>query len=274
MSVDAEAGQRPVFTIVTPVFNGMPWLPECVESVAQQRRDVDVEHLVFDAGSVDGSREWLRDHRSLGYTTFFESDHGQTDALIKGLARASGEFLGWLNADDVLEPGALARVRTAFLGTDDVALVAGCCLLVDEGGRFRGLMGTPRIPGFHGLLSNVEKPAQPATFVRADAYRAAGGLDGRYDMAMDVDLWLRISAVGSVSFLSAEVLARFRVHDGSKSSRWESRALREDLAIRRRHGLSLRSEAALRLLYQISFGLPLRSIRRRAFRIVRRLVRP
>jgi hypothetical protein len=134
-------------------------------------------------------------------------------------------------------------------------------------------MGTPPAPSLSGLLSNVEKPAQPATFIRADAYRAAGGLDGRYDMAMDVDLWLKIAAVGAVSFLPAEVLARFRVHDDSKSSRWESRALREDLAIRRRHGLPLRSEAAFRLLYQTWFGLPLRSIRRRAFRMGGRLLR-
>jgi hypothetical protein len=98
-------------------------------------------------------------------------------------------------------------------------------------------MGTPPIASFNGLLSNVEKPAQPATFIRAAAYRAAGGLDSRYDMAMDVDLWLKVSSVGAVSFLPAELLARFRVHGESKSSRWESRALREDLAIRRRHGL-------------------------------------
>ena len=250
------------FSIVTPVFNGMPWLPECIESVAAQRSSVDVEHLVLDGGSTDGSRDWLRDHADLGFTAILEPDAGQTDALIKGFERASGDVFGWLNADDALEDGALGRVAAEFERDPGVVLVGGCCLIIEEHGDFRDLIGTPRSSDFHGLVSHIDNPPQPATFFRADAYRRAGGMDPRYDLAMDVDLWLRLARQGSIVFLPRTILARFRIHDDAKSVKAQGRAIRQDLSIRRRHGLPLRSEAAAHELYRIYVALPLRSLRR------------
>ena len=260
------------FSIVTPVFNGMPWLPECVESIASQRADVDVEHLVLDGGSTDGSREWLRDHAGLGYTTVLEPDEGQTDALIKGFVRATGDVFGWLNADDLLEAGSLRRVAAAFLADPDLILVGGCCVLIDEAGNFGGLIGTPPASDFHGILTHIDNPPQPATFFRADAYRLAGGLDRGYDLAMDVDLWLKLARLGKVTFLPQTILARFRIHDAAKSVDAQGRAIRQDLSIRRRNGLPLRSEAAAHELYRIYVSLPLRSVRRVLRRVARRVL--
>ena len=149
------------FSIVTPVFNGMPWLPECVESVAAQRSDADVEHLIYDGGSTDGSREWLREHTGMGYVAIFEPDAGQTDALIKGFSLASGDVFGWVNADDLLQPGALRCVASTFEADADAILVGGCCLLIDAAGGFRGLIGTPPSCDFRGLLTHIDNPPNP-----------------------------------------------------------------------------------------------------------------
>jgi glycosyltransferase involved in cell wall biosynthesis len=260
------------FSIVTPVFNGMRWLPECVESVAAQRADVDIEHLVLDGGSTDGSRDWLRDNAALGYTTVFEPDKGQTDALIKGFARATGDVFGWLNADDLLEAGALRQVASVFEADPDLVLVGGCCVLIDKAGSFEGLIGTPPASDFRGLLTHIDNPPQPATFFRADAYRRAGGLDPAYDLAMDVDLWFKIARLGKVSFLPRTILARFRIHDSAKSVHAQGRAIRQDLSIRRRNGLTLRSEAAAHELYRIYVSLPMRSARRVLRRVARRVL--
>lgn len=260
------------FSIVTPVLNGMPWLPECVESVASQRADVGVEHVVLDGGSTDGSRDWLRDNGALGYVAAFGPDAGQTDALVKGFGRATGDVFGWLNADDVLEGGALRRVASMFQADPDLVLVGGCCVVIDEVGDFRGLIGTPRASDLHGLVTHIENPPQPATFFRAEAYRLAGGLDPRYDLAMDVDLWLKLARLGRVAFLPRTILARFRVHDAAKSVKAEGRAIRQDLSIRRRNGLPLRSEAAAHELYRIYVSLPLRSARRVLRRLARRVL--
>lgn len=90
----SERRQSPVFTIVTPVFNGMPWLPEAIESVLSQG-ETSVELIVLDGGSTDGSREWLLSNVKDMARLVFEPDRGQTDALIRGLSQASGAYLGW-----------------------------------------------------------------------------------------------------------------------------------------------------------------------------------
>jgi glycosyltransferase involved in cell wall biosynthesis len=232
------------FSVVTPVLNGMPWLPECVRSVASQRETVEVEHILLDAGSTDGSREWLVDHRSeYGYDLVLEPDRGQTDGLIKGFSRARGEVFSWLNADDLLEPNALARVQQAFADCQGTTLVSGCCINVDAAGDFTHLMVPPRANTYDGLRLEVGNPAQPATFFRADAYRSVGGLNREYNLAMDVDLWLRLAREGHVTYLRQDVLARFRVHLAAKSVVDLTGAIREDFSIRRRHGLPIRSPA-------------------------------
>lgn len=235
-------------SIVTPVLNGMPWLPETVDSVAAQRGDVDVEHLVRDGGSTDGSREWLASHAALGYQVALEKDSGQTDALAVGFDHATGEVFGWLNADDVLAPGALKRVAEAFAAHPEAVIVSGSCLLVGPEGAILGAIPTPPRPEFDQLLRHPTNLAQPATFFRADAYRQVGGLNRRYDLAMDVDLWFRLASVGPVVLLRDVVLAQFRLHPNAKSVVAAAAASREDLSIRRRHGMPLSSPAGRALV--------------------------
>jgi glycosyltransferase involved in cell wall biosynthesis len=235
-------------TVVTPVYNGMPWLPECIASVAEQRGDVEVEHLVYDGGSTDGSAEWLREHTFLGYKAIIGPDGGQTDALAKGFSRATGEVFGWLNADDVLEPGALKRVVDVFTADPSLAMVVGACLVIDSRGVVTGAIPAPPVATLAGLLCLPGNPAQPATFFSAWAYRRGGDLDRRYDLAMDMDLWLKLAKVGPIQTLSTEVLARFRVHPSAKTSVAAGAAARQDLRIRRRHGMPLRSPVAVPLI--------------------------
>ena len=248
-------------TVVTPVYNGMPWLPECIASVAEQRNDVDVEHLVYDGGSTDGSAEWLREHTSLGYEAIIGPDSGQTDALAKGFSRATGEIFAWLNADDVLEPGALKRL----------AMVTAVCLVIDAGGGVIGAMPPPPVATLKGLLCLPANPPQPATFFSAQAYRRGGGLDRRYDLAMDIDLWLKLAEVGPIQTLPTEVLARYREHPAAKSVARSGASARQSLGIRRRHGTPLRSRAALSLI-QAGFVRPVVSPFTRAFRTLAKRV--
>jgi glycosyltransferase involved in cell wall biosynthesis len=235
------------FTLLTPVMNGLPWIAECVSSVDAQRSDVDVEHIILDAGSTDGTRDWLRAHAP--HAVFvFEPDRGQTDALIRGFVRATGDVLGWLNADDVLEPRALARARDALVGHPAAVGVSGCAITIDSEGRELGTIGTPSSGSLAGLLSTASNLAQPSTFFRADAYRAAGGLDPAIDLAMDVSLWLRLARLGDFQLLHDDVLSRFRIHDDARSVRAAARTAREDLKLRRAAGMRVLSPAGLSIL--------------------------
>ncbi len=259
-------------TVVTPVYNGMPWLPASILSVAQQRPDVEVEHLVYDGGSTDGSAEWLREHVSLGFEAIIGPDDGQTDALAKGFSRATGEIFTWLNADDVLEPGALRRVVEIFTANPQLVMVTAACLIIDSAGAITGAIPVPPLATLDGLLTLPAVPSQPATFFSAEAYRRAGGLDRRYDLAMDLDLWLKLAGTGPIQALPTEVLARFRVHPNAKSTARAGATAREDLRIRRRYGASFRSRAAV-VMIRIGYVRPVISRLARPFRnLARRLL--
>jgi glycosyltransferase involved in cell wall biosynthesis len=259
-------------TIVTPVFNGMPWLPDSIRSVSRQREDVELEHLVYDAESTDGSVEWLRENLSLGYELIVGPDEGQTDALAKGFARAGGDVLGWLNSDDLLEPGALKRVTEIFQANPGLSIVTASCLMIDSRGAIVGAIPVPPVATLAGLLSHPTAPAQPATFFAAEAYRQAGGLDRRYDLAMDLDLWFKLAGVGPIHPLPTEVLARFRLHPAAKTTVAPGRTARQDLRIRRRHGMPLRSRAAVAMI-RVGYVGPVvslftRPLRRLAKRVI------
>jgi glycosyltransferase involved in cell wall biosynthesis len=256
-------------SIVTPVLNGMPWLPQAVESVALQRDDVDVEHLIRDGGSTDGSREWLAAHAAFGYQVAMEQDSGQTDALAVGFDHATGDVFGWLNADDILEPMALKQVTEAFEAYPDAVMVSGSCLHIGLDGAILGAIPTPPRPEFDQLLRHPTNLAQPATFFRAEPYRQVGGLNRRYNLAMDVDLWFRLAGVGRVVLLRDVVLARFRLHPSAKSVVAAAAASREDLSIRRKHGMPLKSPAGRALVRHGLLGPALGWPRRTAKRVLR-----
>ena len=251
------------FSIVTPVINGMPWITEAVASIEAQRADVDVEHLVFDGGSTDGTREWLRSRPDPNRLDVFEADAGQTDALVRGFDRATGDVLGWLNADDALEPSALATVARTFVLHPRAVAVSGACRVIDPVGHVVGRIPTPPVGTLQGLLNHPTNLAQPATFFLASAYRSVGGLDRRYDLAMDVDLWMRLAALGDVVLLPDVELARFRVHGSAKSVVAATAAIREDFAIRRRAGLSIWGRTGRHFLWHAYVKPPLRAVRRR-----------
>jgi glycosyltransferase involved in cell wall biosynthesis len=252
-------------TIVTPVYNGMPWLPQSIRSVAQQRQDVEVEHLVYDGGSTDGSAEWLGENTALGYDATIGPDAGQTDALMKGFDRATGDVFGWLNADDVLEPGALKRVVEAFAVDPGLAMVSGVCLVIDSDGLITGAIPPPKIATLPALLNLPYNPPQPATFFSAAAYRSGGGLDRGYDLAMDIDLWLKLAKVGPMKTLGTEVLARYREHPDAKSIARGSASVRQSFRIRQKHGMRLRSRGAL-VLIRLGFIRPVTGPLTRPFR--------
>ncbi len=258
------------FSIVTPVRNGMPWLPESMASVARQLSDVEVEHIVLDGGSTDGSREWLREHSGKHVTLIFEPDDGQTDALVRGFASASGDIFGWLNADDILEPGTLLRIAQECEAHPDAAIVSGGALLIGPSGAIVGAIPTPPASNLKELLAHPHNLAQPSTFFPAAFYRSAGGLDRSLDLAMDVDLWLRLAALGAIVTVPDVVMSRFRIHPSAKSVSRATAAVREDLLVRRKHGLSLGSTAGLVLL-RAAYLRPIKwRVRSSARRLLRR----
>ena len=120
-------------SVITPSYQNSEWLKRCVLSVADQGAALK-EHIVQDAGSSDGTRDWLsRDPR---VRAFFEKDEGMYDAINRGFSRAEGDILGYLNCDEQYLPGALQAVADFFEGHPEVDAVIGDTVVVDRSARY------------------------------------------------------------------------------------------------------------------------------------------
>jgi len=199
-------------SIVTPSYNQAEFLARTIESVLNQ--DVDLEYIIMDGGSTDGSRDILKKYESK-VRIVIEKDKGQADAISKGFAAASGDILAWLNSDDMYLPGTLAKVIAAFKRGEE--FIYSNVLIVDS--QDKVLRHRVALPvGFDDLYYGMYSIPQETTFFSKRLYRECGGIDTSYSYAMDYDLWLRMAKIRPPQLLD-DYLACFRFHEGQKSSR-------------------------------------------------------
>jgi glycosyltransferase involved in cell wall biosynthesis len=154
----------------------------------------EVELIVVDGGSRDGSVEVLEKYDPWLSRWTSEPDRGQAHAINKGLARATGDVLGWLNSDDLLLPGALDRIATAFARRSDLSVVCGFRKVLDAGGAFvRNWVRD--LPTAH-YLRHYCCVAQETVYWRRQVLERLGPLDESFHYALDYDYWLRMLAAG------------------------------------------------------------------------------
>lgn len=222
-------------TLVTPSYNQAGFLEETIRSVVYQRKDVH-EYFVLDGGSTDGSRAIIQRYDAQIDWWVSEKDKGQSDAIHRGFQRATGDVLGWINSDDLLLPGALARVRSIFDDDPTVDIVAGYLVFIDADGR---IISMPRVPSGSNFLGRrgLVQVSQQATFFRRSLYESVGGLDLSLHCAMDFDLWSRFYAAGAKWRRLPVHLAAFRKHGGAKGSgnSWWERYQVEKEIVRERY---------------------------------------
>ena len=205
----------PRISVVVPSLNQARFLPGAIESLLDQRYP-ELEVIVVDGGSQDGSREWIeRFSRSLSWWCS-EPDAGQTAALNKGFTRTTGEIMAWLNADDRLAPASLERVACYFVEHPEIDAVYGHRVLIDEEDREIGRWILP--PHSNRVLSWADFIPQETLFWRRSLWqRAGGGLDDAFRFAMDWDLILRFRRAGAKFVRLPFFLGLFRVHSGQKT---------------------------------------------------------
>lgn len=221
----------PLVSIVTPSLNQARFIEETIESV--RRQDYPrIEHIVLDAGSRDGTLEVLARHPELRWIS--EPDAGQTHAINRGFRMAAGEILSWLNADDLLLPGAVTAVVDAFRAGATSMMVYGDGDLIDENGRTLQPFRFTEPFNLRRLVEVHDYILQPAAFVRRSALEAVDYLDESLTWAMDWDLWIRIGQRFPVQYLPRR-LAQARLHPDTKTNRAGWSKLSEMRRILRRH---------------------------------------
>jgi glycosyltransferase involved in cell wall biosynthesis len=210
----SDSGSWPRLTVATPSFNQGRYLEQTIRSVLLQNYP-NLEYIVIDGGSQDGSVGIL--NRYSRWLTYWcsEKDRGQVHALKKCLARATGEFFNWINSDDLLAPGALFRVGELVRRRCD--LVAGVCVNFDPAG-VRTLIPNTNLNAIDIIRGCRESSFhQPALWWRREWLECCGGLDERFDLAFDYDLLLRYLHLNPTISYTNDVLAHFRLHETSKT---------------------------------------------------------
>jgi glycosyltransferase involved in cell wall biosynthesis len=225
-------------SIITPSFNQVSFLKETIASIHNQEGDFELEHIVVDGGSTDGTVEYLE---SLGGQVVWVSgkDNGQADAVNKGIGMATGEIIGWLNSDDLYLPGTLQAVADYFADNPGCRWLYGRCRIIDKDGkeRWKWITGykNARLKKFTlDKLLRENFISQPAVFFRKDLFEEAGPLNLKLHYAMDYDLWLRFARISPAEVIQKE-LAAFRRHGSSKSETGYRDQFFEQYAVAKRY---------------------------------------
>jgi glycosyltransferase involved in cell wall biosynthesis len=255
-------------SFVIPSRNQAGFIRRCIDSCLEQ----GVSHseiLVVDGLSTDGTQDVLRSYGSrIAWTS--EADSGQAEAVNKGVARARGEVVAWVNSDDFYpEPTTLRKVLAAFDADPSLDVVYGRALIVDAAGALIRPHRARELRSMVDLLVRPTGPSmQPAVFFRRSLFLELGGLRPDLHYALDYDLWIRMfPRARSMRFLP-EPLACATFHPGAKSIAGIWNQVRELGELKRLHRsafqLTLRDRAMLKLgmaslyLYALAVRLGLR----------------
>jgi len=230
---------NPKITVVTVCFNSAATIGDALSAVAMQR-NADYEHIVVDGASTDGTVELVRNFSPKVARLISEPDRGLYDAMNKGIAAATGDYVGFLNSDDVYaNPEVLAKVAKA-LESGPVDAVHGDLLYVsaaDTGKVIRYWKSQPYRPG---AFEAGWHPAHPTLFVRTGLLRELGGFDTSFRYHADFDLMVRLFIERRISSVYLpEILVRMRT--GGQSNRSIGnivRGNRESYRIARRAGIA------------------------------------
>lgn len=226
-STPAVAGR---FSVIVPSLQQGEFLERTLQSVLAQQ-GMDVEIIVQDGGSTDQSVTILKRYADR-VQWVSHADGGQTPALNEGFQKASGEYICYLNSDDVLYPGALQEVREVFAMHPEAMVVYGLADFIDD--RDQTIAAYPVEPWNYARLLETCFICQPACFFRRTVLARFGLFDPALHYAMDYEYWLRVGAVEPFHFL-ARKLAASRHHGSAKTFSKSRQAHHEIMFVLRRY---------------------------------------
>ncbi|MBE0427874.1 MAG: glycosyltransferase [Nitrospirae bacterium] len=203
----------PNITIVTPSYNQGQFIEETILSVKNQEYPY-IEHIIIDGGSIDETLDVLKKYEQLIWVS--EPDKGQSDAINKGFQKAKGDWLCWVNSDDLLLPGALEKVAKVFNKNPDVDIITGNVIYINENDFIVRCVRVPSMRWFFYRRS-VGYFTAPAVFFKKELYEKVGGLDINLHYSMDIDLWHKFRLAVAKIYHIKEYLGAFRVHSSSKT---------------------------------------------------------
>jgi glycosyltransferase involved in cell wall biosynthesis len=206
----------PLISVVVPSFNQGKYIEETILSVLNQSYS-RFELIIIDGGSTDNTIDVIKNYADRVTYWISEKDKGQTDAIVKGLAKCTGELFNWINSDDKLAEGALQKIADAYIRNNKPDLIAGDIIMFDDKGKRKV---HPRI-NHHGNLAmtlGFGQMCQPGMFYKTEVVRKTR-INTSFHYSMDVELFFRFNLMSAAwRMVSCEgPLAEFRLHESSKT---------------------------------------------------------
>ncbi|PWB77377.1 MAG: glycosyltransferase [Anaerolineales bacterium] len=200
-------------SVITPSFNQARYLEQTIQSVLGQDYP-RLEYIVIDGGSTDGSVAVIEKYADKLAWWVSEKDSGQAEAINKGLARAGGGIVAWLNSDDYYLPDAISSAVKMFEANPDVVMVYGDMLAVDEHGQTINALKYKQL-SLEDLLC-FQIIGQPSVFFRREVLEQTGTLDTNFHFLLDQHLWIRIAQHGKILHVD-QIWSAARYHAQAKN---------------------------------------------------------
>ena len=246
----------PKISIVTVSYNQAEFIEQNILSVINQNYP-NVEHIIIDAGSTDGTVEILKKYdKHINWIS--EPDNGQSDGLNKGFKKATGDIIGWINSDDNLSDNSLIKVGKFFEDNPNEIAVIGNQAFIDENSNFLRVVKSQTYT-YDFVLNHARGITQNSTFFKKEVFDKIGYLNESLHYAMDTDLFIRIASLKDIPYID-ETLAEFRIQPNTKTAEGSHKFAMELLKIRKSYGGSIFSPASKNDLYIICTQ-PLRQIK-------------
>lgn len=231
----------PRISVVIPSFNKVDFIEETLKSIILQKYP-NLEVIVQDGGSTDGTFEIIKKYageRPKIFKIESRKDKGQLDAINKGLKKATGEILAFINADDVYEKGAFKRVAKAYEKNPGALWFAGKGRVIDAKGKEIAKLATwyksfLLIINHQSLAIMTNYFMQPSVFITISAYKKYGPFIGTKTAVMEYDMWLKLFQV-SKPVIIPSYLSSFRLYKGSISTSKVGEMMNEDERIVRKY---------------------------------------
>ena len=183
-----RAELKMVISVITPLYNQGAFIERTIKSVLGQSGDFSIEYFIADGGSTDDTIEIIKDYESqvregvypircqgVDFRWVSEKDHGQADAVNKGILNTSGNIIAWINSDDIYYPNAFSTVTTFFQDNTSALVAYGPCDHIDENDRVIGPY--PTEPWDYNRLFETCYLCQPGVFFRRELVNELGPLD-------------------------------------------------------------------------------------------------